>query len=152
MSRDSRLPKYRRHATGQAFVQVDGHHCLGKYGDPRRREAYGRFIAELAASPGPAFWSTPRHPRTTLTVVKLATAYLDHAEAYYVKTHADFVQITRQTRPWHDPYPTPTEAKHLTMPLQNCITASHSSPWPRLLKYTVTSPSELTFTGETPQR
>jgi hypothetical protein len=37
-------------------------------------------------------------------------------------------------------------------PLQNCITASHSSPAPRLLKYTVTSPSELTFTGEAPQR
>ncbi len=49
-----RIPKYRRHATGQAFVQVKGERFyLGKYGTEESKEEYRRFIAELTTSPVP---------------------------------------------------------------------------------------------------
>ncbi len=48
-----RIPKYCLHApTGQAYVRIRGRMIyLGKDGIPASREAYGRTVAEMAASP-----------------------------------------------------------------------------------------------------
>jgi integrase len=80
------VPKYRHHkGSGQAFVQVKGkRHYLGSYGSPKSKEAYSRFVAELAVSPAVAVPVPVAHV-ATLTVVELAAAYLDYAESYYVK-------------------------------------------------------------------
>ena len=47
------LPKYCRHkASGQAYVWVnEKRHYLGVFGTPASKEAYSRFIAELAVNP-----------------------------------------------------------------------------------------------------
>jgi hypothetical protein len=86
------LPKYRHHkGSGQAFVQIKGkRHYLGTYGSPKSKEAYSRFVAELAvnpvAEPSPAQRS-PAQPAkpAAITVVELASAYQDFAEEYYRK-------------------------------------------------------------------
>ena len=47
-----RLPKYRRHSTGQAFVEIQGRrHYLGVYGGEESKERYQRVIAELCTRP-----------------------------------------------------------------------------------------------------
>ena len=67
-----RIPKYCLHApTGQAYVRVRGRMVyLGKHGTPASREAYGRAIAELAASPCNRTTSSPA-TAGDLTVVEL---------------------------------------------------------------------------------
>ena len=81
----SSVPKYRHHkGSGQAFVQVKGkRHYLGSYGSPKSKEAYSRFIAELAVNPvaAPSLTAQP----VDITVVELAAAYQDFAEEYYRK-------------------------------------------------------------------
>jgi hypothetical protein len=48
----SALPKYRLHkGTGQGFVQVRGKRFyLGRWGTPKSKERYARFVAELPAA------------------------------------------------------------------------------------------------------
>ncbi len=77
----SSIPKYRHHkGSGQAFVQIKGkRHYLGSFGSPKSKEAYSRFVAELAVNPV----TSPCPAATTpaaITVVELAAAYLDFAE------------------------------------------------------------------------
>jgi len=79
-------PSYRLHkARGQAFVQVKGRrYYLGRYGTPKSRETYQRFLAENWARPElPPMPSGPR--KVELLVVELAAAYWRWAEAYYQK-------------------------------------------------------------------
>ena len=52
MARASRIPKYRRHSSGQARVNIHGKdHLLGIYGSASSREAYRRIVAEWLARP-----------------------------------------------------------------------------------------------------
>ncbi|MCX7424388.1 MAG: site-specific integrase [Planctomycetia bacterium] len=86
MSNSTPVPKYRHHkGSGQSFVQVAGkRHYLGKWNTPASKERYSRFVAELASSPT----ATPpptAQDASTITVVEVAAAYLDHAERYYQK-------------------------------------------------------------------
>lgn len=86
--RTASVPKYRRHrASNRAFVQVKGRRkYLGKWDSPASKEAYSRFVAELAASPAAVDRLTPLTPAAPqLTVVELAAAYLGFAEGYYQK-------------------------------------------------------------------
>jgi len=81
------VPKYRHHkGSGQAFVQVKGkRHYLGTFGSPKSKEAYSRFIAELAASPVTTPAPTPVKSAAGLTVVELADAYWQFCQGYYRK-------------------------------------------------------------------
>jgi integrase len=87
--RRPRLPSYRRHASGQAFVQVKGvRHYLGKWGTPESQERYRRAIAELVVAPErtrPSPSTPGRCPGDGITIVELIVAYLRHADAYYCK-------------------------------------------------------------------
>ena len=79
------VPKYRRHkGSGQAFVQVNGRrHYLGKWDSPKSKEAYARFVAELAVSPAATKAVPLTTPASQFTVVELVAAYLDYAKGYY---------------------------------------------------------------------
>ncbi|MFW5692993.1 MAG: site-specific integrase, partial [Thermoguttaceae bacterium] len=80
----SRVPKYRKHPNGQAFVQIRGERIyLGKHGTPESREKYAAEIRKLDL-PAPAY-KPAEPPGDDYTVVELCAAYLDHAEAYYRK-------------------------------------------------------------------
>ena len=80
-----RVPKYCLHApTGQAYVRIHRRMIyLGKHATPASREAYGRAIAEMAASPSNAALT----PATMgdLTIVELCAGYLRFAKDYYAK-------------------------------------------------------------------
>jgi integrase len=81
------VPKYRHHkGSGQAFIQVNGHrHYLGKWNSPESKEAYSRFVAELAACPLAATSLPLTTPASQLAVVELADAYWQFAQGYYRK-------------------------------------------------------------------
>ncbi|MCY2987192.1 MAG: site-specific integrase [Planctomycetota bacterium] len=84
--RTVRIPKYCFHApTGQAYIRIRGRTIyLGKHGTVASREAYGRAIAEFAASSSKATIASPVLAND-LTVVELCSSYQDFAEGYYVK-------------------------------------------------------------------
>jgi integrase len=82
----SRVPSYRLHKpTGLAVVTIGGRDAyLGKHGTPESRAEYDRLIAEWLATgrrPMPA----DQAPGADLTINEMLLAYLDHADAYYVK-------------------------------------------------------------------
>ena len=84
-------PSYRRHKSGQAFVQIKGQRFyLGKYGTPESEERYRRVLAELVTKPlastGVERGSlATRAPGMGLEVVELIARYWHFAEGYYVK-------------------------------------------------------------------
>jgi hypothetical protein len=93
----SHVPKYCFHsARGLAYVRIaDKVRYLGKHNSPESLELYRRILAEMAASPVSA---TPAAgsalPKAAeLTVMELAAAYLDYAEAYYVKEGKPTAQV-----------------------------------------------------------
>ncbi|MDA0659311.1 MAG: hypothetical protein O3C60_10755 [Planctomycetota bacterium] len=76
----SQLPRYRKHASGQAFVYLDGRNIyLGPYRSLRSREAYDRVISEWTANGR----RLPASNETSTTIVEICAAYLRHAKLYY---------------------------------------------------------------------
>lgn len=78
----SRVPKYRKHANGQAFVQLKGHrYYLGKFGSEDSKKKYAQFIERLAAHGD----SAPALPpsKGVITIVGLIATYDDFARTYY---------------------------------------------------------------------
>lgn len=56
-----RIPSYRKHASGQARVTLNGKdYLLGPNGSPQSKEAYGRLIAEYTASGASHSFGTPQ--------------------------------------------------------------------------------------------
>lgn len=83
----SSVPKYCRFKPRNlAYVRINGRpRYLGKYNSPESLEAYQRIIAELKAAPAATIHPEALTAPATFTVVELCAAYLDFAEAYYVK-------------------------------------------------------------------
>jgi integrase len=82
MARSPRIPKYRRHSSGQARVTLNGRdHLLGPYGSAASRQAYERLIAEWLASP--VRQPLKVVPEERLTINKLILLYWRHASDYY---------------------------------------------------------------------
>ena len=85
MSVSTRIPKYRCHKTGQAFVQIKNQRIyLGKHGTEKSKEAYRRIIAERFGSPQAPVIELAS-TRAGISVNELLLAYMQHVEAYYVK-------------------------------------------------------------------
>jgi hypothetical protein len=81
MPRNARIPKYRRHSSGQARVTLNGKdQLLGPYGSDESKEAYRRLIAEWLARHGQPAQQKEDAP---LTVNDLVLAYWKFAEGYY---------------------------------------------------------------------
>ena len=81
--KNARIPAYCLHkGTGQAYVRIGGRMLyLGEHGSKASKEAYGRAIAELAASPAKTACAVPV---SDFTIVELAADYWDFAQRYYV--------------------------------------------------------------------
>jgi integrase len=87
MPKSALVPQYSLHKpTGQAYVRIRGKFIyLGKYDSQASREAYGRFVAELASNPLPSPSPTIENE---LTVVELCAGFIDHCQQYYRKNGA----------------------------------------------------------------
>src|SRR4051812_13340039 len=82
MARRPRVPKYRRHSSGQARITIRGRdHLLGPFGSPESKEAYRRLIAEWVN--GPASDVVTRQAEPPLMVAELIHAYWQFAEVHY---------------------------------------------------------------------
>src|SRR5262245_48967009 len=79
-------PTYRRHSTGQAFVEIRGRrYYLGAYGSEASRVAYERKLAELwvkPPEPAPELQLTPGQV-DRLDIYSLLLAYRRYAEKEY---------------------------------------------------------------------
>ena len=77
-----RIPKYRRHSSGQAVVTLNKRpFYLGKYGTDASKKEYARLIQKWIVNgyePPPRAGDAP-----TLTVSELLSLYLRHAKRYY---------------------------------------------------------------------
>jgi hypothetical protein len=81
MARSPRVPGYRRHASGQARVTLDGKDVLlGPFGSEESKQAYRRTIAEWLEQKGRF---APKAEAPPLSVNEVLLAYYKHAESYY---------------------------------------------------------------------
>src|SRR5437899_1699163 len=79
MPAKSRIPSYRRHATGLGFVHLNGRHIyLGKHGTEESRREYDRVISEWMAR-----GRRPVVDSSDLTIVELIAAFWEHALIHY---------------------------------------------------------------------
>lgn len=77
-----RAPSYRKHASGQAIVQIDGRiFYLGTWGTPASRAEYERLIAEWRQTGR----KLPPAPGQAISVAELLVAFLRHAKVHYVR-------------------------------------------------------------------
>jgi integrase len=76
-----RLPKYRKHSSGQARVTLDGKDfLLGAYGSAASQEAYRRKVAEWLETGGKGAHQADAAP---LSINELILSYWKHAADYY---------------------------------------------------------------------
>jgi hypothetical protein len=76
------VPKYRKHASGQAVVRIGGRdHYLGKFGTADSKQAYKRHIAEWVADDRPAHVA----PAADITITEVCGAVFRYAKKHYVK-------------------------------------------------------------------
>jgi hypothetical protein len=82
VARSPRVPKYRRHSSGQARVTLNGKDfLLGPYNTAQSREAYNRLVAEWLARRGT--FGVPPDRSPVLSVNEVILAYWNHATEYY---------------------------------------------------------------------
>ena len=105
MSRKKSVPSYRRHASGQARVTINGRdYLLGPHGSPESRAKYAQKLAEWSASDARSVSGVARD----LTVAELLIAYLEHAKKYYgTGPTSDYKRIKPAVRTWRDLYAEP---------------------------------------------
>lgn len=79
-----RIPKYRKHSTGNAFVEVDGKRLyLGEHNSPQSKEAYRRIVAEVCSG---QTISALAQPIDSVTVNELVVDYIKrHVDVHYRK-------------------------------------------------------------------
>jgi len=84
------LPKYRRHASGQAVVTIGGRDIyLGKHGTKASKQKYSRVLAEWVAADRPATVTAP----SDIIVTELCAAFLRHAQKHYVKRGETTIEV-----------------------------------------------------------
>ena len=88
----NQVPKLRKHASGQAFVVLNGRHVyLGKFGTAAAKEAYERTAGEWitsgrrSASPDCKRVVEAAQEGSGVSIVELCAAFLRHARTHYVK-------------------------------------------------------------------
>jgi integrase len=81
----TKVPGYRRHATGQGFVTLNGRNIYcGKYEDPASKLAYDRIIREWLDN-GRSLTRPETKTPGDITVNELLELFMKHAEGRYVK-------------------------------------------------------------------
>src|SRR4051812_16472268 len=82
MARAPRIPKYRKHSSGQARVTLNGKdRLLGPYGSAASKEAYNRLVAEWLESPAKQIDKAKE--AEPLTVGELILSYWKFARQHY---------------------------------------------------------------------
>lgn len=95
-----RIPKYRKHASGQARVVINGKdYYLGKHGTKLSRQRYDALIAEWLADNRS---STFGIEAAEITLRDLMIDFLGHAEGYY--SESEYEYIKRSLRPLNKLY------------------------------------------------
>ncbi|EGF26820.1 tyrosine-type recombinase/integrase [Rhodopirellula baltica] len=78
---NSHVPSYRKHASGQARVTINGRdYYLGRWKSPQSIEKYNQLIGEYLGNGKSANFG---HSPQQLTVAMIMADYLKHARAYY---------------------------------------------------------------------
>jgi integrase len=97
-----RIPKYRKHASGQARVTLGGcTYYLGNYGTPESRRRYKELVNEWLTGTGrfaPAAVQ-PRPAAGAVTVNEVILAYLRHAHEYYGPGATEVEKVKLSVRP-----------------------------------------------------
>ena len=79
IARNNRVPKLRRHSSGQGFVELSGIRIYcGTHGTKRTRGKADRLIAEWLANGR----RLPRSP-DSITVVEVLVRFMEHAATWY---------------------------------------------------------------------
>jgi integrase len=98
----TRIPKYRKHRSGQARVTFAGKtYYLGKYNTPGSRQRYKELVNEWLTRTGRFAPETPASPATPggPTVNELALEYVKHAEVYYQTNPKEVEKVKLSIRP-----------------------------------------------------
>ena len=93
-----RIPKFTRHATGQARVRIKGKdYYLGVHGTPEAEARYRQLVAELVSG-------TPAKPAPaeSVTVSCVVAAYLEHLDRTLSATSREPAQYSFAVRPLVD--------------------------------------------------
>lgn len=91
-----RIPKYRKHSSGQARVTLGGRtYYLGKYGSKASRDEYNRLVGEFIANSGTII---PANARGDLSIAELMLAYVRWARGHYGRDSTEFDKIKRIIR------------------------------------------------------
>ncbi|MDA0659356.1 MAG: site-specific integrase [Planctomycetota bacterium] len=89
-----KIPRYRKHSSGQAFVEMHGaRHYLGKHGSAASKQAYDRLVQEWLA--GGRTVGPNRRRESATTIMELLAAYIVHAREYYPKLQFRTIRATR---------------------------------------------------------
>jgi integrase len=101
-----RIPKYRKHRTGQARVTIQGKtYYLGKYGTAESRQRYRTILREWLTktdrfAPGQTETAaSSASPPSRTTVNEVALAYIKHAEEYYQSNPKEVEKVKLSVRP-----------------------------------------------------
>ena len=99
-----RIPKYRKHSSGLAFVEIHGQRqYLGQHGTPESKEKYRRIVAEFCL----ANHERPVPSGENPTINELMVPYLEYADGYYVKNGKPTTEarnVRQALRPLHRLY------------------------------------------------
>lgn len=96
----TRIPKYRKHCSGQARVTIEGKtYYLGKHNTPESHQQYKQLMNEWLTKTGrfASILINPANASTTINEVSLA--YIDHAEEYYQANPKEIEKIKLAIRP-----------------------------------------------------
>lgn len=86
----SKVPKLRRHSTGQAFVEISGkRHYLGKFGAPDTAERYHILCAQLSSGRGLVGIGDDE----VISINELIELYWQWCQSYYVKNGEPTSQV-----------------------------------------------------------
>lgn len=104
----TKLPKYRKHAKGQACVTLNGQtHYLGPYGSKASRIQYDRLVSQWLASDRSPMFGVPNDDEP-ITVVQIIRQYRKWCESYYrdenghqTSTVAHIATTMKRLRTWY---------------------------------------------------
>ncbi len=83
-----RVPSYRRHASGQARVTINGKDfLLGKYGSKESKQKFGRLICLAEYGSGK---ESGTFGKTDLLMQDVLLAFIRHARTYYQSNPREF--------------------------------------------------------------
>ena len=97
-----RIPKYRKHASGQARVTLGGRtYYLGKYGTKASKAEYNRLVGEFIASGGVII---PDDVGDDLTIAEMLLSYIAWAKQNYRADGTELHKIKRIVRTINESY------------------------------------------------